>query len=255
MPRILNETKMLIQKLSGHLLRLRNARRFGVRFLRRGSFRMPERVKLPGGLVELSSPKENGARTDFLTCLLNDGYGLAGIHDHPVTILDIGANIGFFALAARSFFPSATIHCYEPNPRILPYLEKNAASAGARVFREAVGAGAGTVFLEERGDSNQARTAGATTGLAVPQVGLASAVERLNGKIDLAKIDCEGAEWEMFENPAPWKSIRHLRMEYHLIGKRRFADVECRLSSLGFEILQHHPSGGWGTVWALRQKT
>lgn len=242
----------LTEKLRGHLRRLRNSRRFGVRFVRRGSFRIPERVKLPGGFIELSSPNENGARTDFLMCLLDDGYGLAGIHDEPTTILDIGANIGFFAIAARSFFPSATIHCYEPNPKILPYLEKNAAAAGARVFPEAVGAGSGTVFLEERGDSNQARTAGATTGLAVPQVGLATAVERLNGKIDLAKIDCEGAEWDMFEDPEPWKAIRHLRMEYHLIGGRRFADVQSRLSALGFEISHHDPAGGWGTVWAER---
>jgi len=244
----------LIKKLHAHLRRLRNARHFGVRFVRRGSFRLPERVKLNGGFVNLSSPNENGARTDFLMCLLDDGYGLAGIQDQPATILDIGANIGFFALAARSFFPSATIHCYEPNPKILPYLEKNAAASGAQVFREAVGAGVGTVFLEERGDSNQARTAGATTGLAVPQIGLATAVERLNGKIDLAKIDCEGAEWEMFKDPEPWKAIRHLRMEYHLIGGRRFADVESRLTTLGFEISQHDPAGGWGTVWARGQE-
>jgi FkbM family methyltransferase len=242
----------LIEKLRGHLRRVRNAHRFGVHFVRRGSFHIPERVKLPGGFVELSSPNENGALTDFLMCLLDDGYGLARIHDQPATILDIGANIGFFALATRSFFPSATIHCYEPNPRILPYLEKNASAVAAEVFREAVGAGAGTVFLEERGDSNQARTAGATSGLAVPQVGLASAVQRLNGKIDLAKIDCEGAEWEMFENREPWKAIRHLRMEYHLIEGTCYADVQSRLSEFGFEIQQHHPSSGWGTVWATK---
>ncbi len=242
----------LFQKLCGHLCRLRNARRLGIQFVRRSSFRMPERVKLPGGFIELSSPNENSARTDFLMCLLDDGYGLAGIHDQPTSILDIGANIGFFALAARSFFPAATIHCYEPNPRILPFLEKNALAAGASIFREAVGDGYGTVFLEERGDSNQARTAGATSGFAVPQVGLASAVERLGGKIDLAKIDCEGAEWEMFEDPEPWKAIRHLRIEYHLMGGWSFADVEFRLSALGFEISQHHPSGAWGTLWARR---
>lgn len=240
----------LIKKINSHLRRLHNAKRFGVKFFRRSSFSMPKQIRLPNGFVDLNCPNEIGARIDFVMCLLDDGYGLAGIQDPPATILDIGANIGFFAMAARSFFPSAIINCYEPNPRILPYLHKNALAAEAEVFSEAVGAAQGTVFLEERGDSNQARTAGATSGLPVPQVGLATVVERLNGKIDLAKIDCEGAEWEMFEDYKPWKFIHHLRLEYHLIGGRRFTDVQTRLSSLGFEILQHHPSGGWGTVWA-----
>ena len=239
-------------KLSGHLRRLRNARRLGIHFVRRGSFRMPLRLRISSGVISISSPDEQGARTDFLMCLLDDGYGLAGIYEHPASILDIGANIGFFAMAARSFFPSATIHCYEPNPRILTHLEHNASEAGAQIFREAVGACAGTVFLEERGDSNQARTTGVRSGIAVPQVGMATVVERLGGRIDLAKIDCEGAEWEMFTDPEPWKSIRHLRMEYHLIGVRLFPDVQSRLSEFGFEILQHRPSGSWGTVWARR---
>lgn len=55
----------LIKKLHAHLCRLGNARRFGVHFLRRGSFCIPERVKLSGGFVELSSPNENGARMDI----------------------------------------------------------------------------------------------------------------------------------------------------------------------------------------------
>lgn len=58
----------------------------------------------------------------------------------------------------------------------------------------------------------------------------------------------------MFEEPEPWKAIRHLRMEYHLIGGRRFADVQSRLSVLGFEISHHDPAGGWGTLW-VRAKT
>lgn len=242
----------LIEKLRGHLRRLRNARRFGVRFVRRDSFHMPVVVKLPGGFIELSSPNENGARTDFLMCLLDDGYGLAGIRDRPATILDIGANIGFFTLAARSFFPSAVIHCYEPNPRILPHLEKNAAAASADVFLEAVGATTSMVFLEERGDSNQARTAGATIGLAVPQIGLATAVKRLNGRVDLAKIDCEGAEWEMFENPEPWRSIQELRIEYHLLDRYDSSDVMERLRNFDFNILKHSPEGNWGTIWASK---
>jgi FkbM family methyltransferase len=185
-------------------------------------------------------------------CLVEDGYGLEEFRESPSAILDIGANQGFFALAARNFFSDATIHCYEPNLRILPILEKNAEAVRAHVFREAVGAAAGTVFLEESGDSNQARTSSLANGMAVPQVSLRTAVERLGGRIDLAKIDCEGAEWEMFADPEPWKSIRNLRMEYHLMDRREFSEVHARLCSFDFEIFHHEPSGDWGTVWARR---
>jgi FkbM family methyltransferase len=204
--------------------------------------------------VDVHSNGDHGARIDFLMCLLEDGYGLEELRETPATILDIGANQGFFTLAARSFFSGATIHCYEPNPRILSILEKNAAAVRAEVFREAVGAADGAIFLEEAGDSNQARTTSVATGTVVPQVSLRMAVERLGGRIDLAKIDCEGAEWEMFEDPEPWKAIRHLRMEYHLVAGRSFEDVRSRMSEFGLEIFHHVPAGGWGTVWAQRQR-
>jgi FkbM family methyltransferase len=200
--------------------------------------------------VDVHSNSEHGARIDFLMCLIEDGYGLEVLKQIPSTVLDIGANQGFFALAARSFFPDATIHCYEPNPRILSILSQNAAAARAEVFREAVGADEGTVFLEESGDSNQARTTSVAGGAAVPQVSLRTAVGRLGGRVDLAKIDCEGAEWQMFGDPEPWKAIRHLRMEYHLMGKHGFSEVHSRLLGFGFEILHHESSGDWGTVWA-----
>jgi len=209
-------------------------------------------MRLAGSFVNIATPDERGAHGDFLMCLLDDGYGISQVIDQPANILDIGANLGFFALAARSFFPESTIHCYEPNPRILPYLHQNALAASAEVFCEAIGVAEGVVFLEEQGDSNQARTTGAKSGVSVPQITLAQSIDRLNGQIDLAKIDCEGAEWEMFENPEPWKYIRHLRMEYHLGNQKCFQEVASKLATFGFTIFRHYPADRWGTIWAKR---
>ena len=158
-------------------------------------------------------------------------------------------------MAARSYYPTATIHAYEPNPRVLTYSSKNASVANFTLFAEAVGATPGHVFIEDSGDSNQARTtAAADSGARVPQVALATVVERLGGTIDLAKIDCEGAEWELFTADAAWAGIKHLRMEYHLWGKHTFTDVEQSLRRIGFEIHHHAPAGEWGTVWARNTK-
>lgn len=242
----------IFKKIGAHWRRLRNARRLEIPFTRRATFQIPARVKSGSGFVEVHSNRDHGARIDFLMCLIEDGYGLEELREAPSTVLDIGANQGFFALAARSFFSNATIQCYEPNPRIFPVLEKNAKAVRAGVFREAVGAAEGTVFLEDSGDSNLARTSTEASGTAVPQVSLRTAVERLGGQVDLAKIDCEGAEWEMFGDPEPWKAIRNLRMEYHLIDHHEFSEVHARLCSLDFEIFHHEPSGDWGTVWARR---
>src|SRR5262249_13191520 len=47
----------------------------------------------------------------------HDGSGL--------TVLDIGANIGTFAVWASLRWPGSTIHCYEANPETFPYLKRN----------------------------------------------------------------------------------------------------------------------------------
>ena len=43
-------------------------------------------------------------------------------------ILDIGANVGSFAIWATRFWPGCTIHCYEPSKENFEYLEKNISS-------------------------------------------------------------------------------------------------------------------------------
>jgi FkbM family methyltransferase len=245
----------MIKQILPHLRRLSKARRFGVPFVRRALFRLPTAVRLRGQSVRIASPTEHGATNDFLACFIDDEYGLGKIDFQVQTIADIGANIGFFSMAARSYFPTATIHAYEPNPRVLPYSSKNAASAQFTLFAEAVGATPGFVSIEDLGDSNQARTiSAADSGSRVPQVSLSTVVERLGGRVDLAKIDCEGAEWELFIDSAAWAGIKHIRMEYHLWGKHTFTEVQQSLHRIGFEIDRHKPSGEWGTIWGHNVK-
>lgn len=205
--------------------------------------------------MPLAAPGEQGAVSDCFTCFIEDEYGLGEVAPEVRTILDIGANLGFFSMAARSYFPAARIHAYEPNPRALAFATRNAATADFTLFGEAVGATAGSVSIEDTGDSNQARTIAASgNGAQVAKVALSTAVERLGGHVDLAKIDCEGAEWELFTVPRAWEGIRCLRMEYHLWGQHSFGDVESALHNLGFQITRHTPSGEWGLVWARNMR-
>jgi FkbM family methyltransferase len=66
------------------------------------------------------------AMQDAVTYVLSGEYE-SGFDGHGLTILDIGANVGSFALWASLRWPGSTIHCYEPNPGTFAYLARNTA--------------------------------------------------------------------------------------------------------------------------------
>jgi FkbM family methyltransferase len=228
-----------------------NGLRYGFIFLRVRWFRMPRRVLAAGKRVPLHYPSEHGAQGDFFACFIRNDYGLRRQLPQVHTILDIGANAGFFSIAARGRYPRATIHAYEPNPRVLPYLEANAAQVGVTVFPEAVGSESGLVQILDSGESNQARTQANGAG-EIPLVALDMAIERIGGSVDLLKLDCEGAEWDLFHAAGAWRQVRNLRMEYHLFHGETVAQVDEALRGLGFKPIHWEHDVGFGMVWATR---
>src|SRR5277367_600812 len=170
-----------------------NGIRFGFVFVRSRWFRMPRQIRAGGKRVSLSLPQDHGAQSDFFACFIRNDYGLRHGLPKVRTILDIGANVGFFSIAARARYPHAAIHAYEPNPRVLQFLESNTAELGISIYPQAVGGTEGLVSMMDSGASNQARTAATDAGT-IPQVTLETAIDRLGGSVDLLKLDCEGAE-------------------------------------------------------------
>lgn len=238
-----------IQLITAHLRRIRNSKKFGIPFQRRSTFTIPKTIHTAGFDFVVSFPPESGAATDFLTCFVEDEYGLRHAPAGTKTIVDIGANVGFFSMASRLWFPDAMIHAYEPNPRILKYTESNCTQANVHLFCEAVGSSAGYVNILDEGDSNQATTVRSESDQGVPLVPLSQVVERMGGRIDLAKIDCEGAEWDLFQDPAQWRNIRHVRMEYHLWERHTYQELVEVLGRLRYRVVRHVPAGQWGIVW------
>src|SRR5678816_1726198 len=59
-------------------------------------------------------------------------YNVSYDRPNPV-ILDVGANIGTFAIWASYRWPGSTIHCYEPMPDNFAMLKNNVAQFGDRV--------------------------------------------------------------------------------------------------------------------------
>lgn len=245
---------LLARRLPLQVRRFLRARRLGFHFVRCATFTVPESIQIGNRRVTLSLPVDQGLSPDFIGCVLNDNYGLHSLPRSRVsTILDIGANVGFFSLAARARFADATIHAYEPNPRIIEHLRHQAREAGFSVFAEAVGSQPGLVRIRDQAVSNQATTERIDSSegqTPIPQITLSTAVERLGGTVDLAKIDCEGAEWDLFSDTSAWPHIRNVRMEYHLWGRHEFHELAQTLAGLGFAITRHAPEQGFGIVWA-----
>jgi len=110
------------------LERRRRAAKFGLSFHRVRDFHVPARIKIRGREVVLALREEPGIRMAFIDIFLDDCYGSNDVVA-PSTVLDIGANVGLFSVAARCALSKAQIHAYEPNPALEPSLSAQATAA------------------------------------------------------------------------------------------------------------------------------
>ena len=72
-------------------------------------------------------------------------------------------------------------------------------------------------------------------------------------KFHLSKIDCEGGEWDIFENPVPFRKVRMIRMEYHLVDGKSLEDLKRAADRIGFEIVKLEENSGFGIAWMEAQ--
>src|SRR3989344_1989116 len=141
------------------------------------------------------------------------------------TVLDIGANIGTFSVLAAITFPQAKIYCFEPSASTYALLKHNLKVNGVNsqvdatqvaVFSEVkklklYNAGPSGIrsLFQSRAETNF-ETIMTTT---LPQI-----ISRFKLKqIDYLKVDCEGAEYEIFRSLTRpnWKKIKRRALEFH----------------------------------------
>jgi FkbM family methyltransferase len=183
-------------------------------------------------------------------------------------ILDIGANIGAFSIFAATSARGVRIYAYEPTAGFFRLMRDNIRLNGldevVTCFNLAVGATPGERDLvlesstfsfptlvdpQHKGDTGTVRVQ--CTSLA--EILDSNALER----VDLMKMDCEGAEYEvLYGTPQRYlERILEIRMEYHNLRPER-ANGEALaafLRSRGYEITMTAaaaPTGG--NLWARR---
>ena len=160
-------------------------------------------------------------------------------------ILDCGANIGMSVLYWKSIAPEAAITAFEADPEIAEVLAANLSSAGSEngvdIVQAAVCARRGTVeFAPDGGDAGHIGPGG----LVVPAVRLR---DYLTDKIDLLKLDIEGAEIDVVLDCADLlHHVEQIVLEYHSMAdqQRRLGTMLGTLEATGFRLIvktEHAP--------------
>jgi len=131
----------------------------------------------------------------------------------PEIILDIGSNIGASILFFREQFPAARIYGFEPHPETFRILQKNVgALPSVEVFNFGLGAADAAISVPFDGaDFSRFMSKDKTADWSGPlsptscQIKHAGDVVRNLGltKVDLIKIDCEGAEHDVLTSLPP----------------------------------------------------
>ena len=207
--------------------------RYGFIFLRTKNFRTPKRICFNRHTIGISSP-DDGTKL-FKEIFLHDEYFLRRIcRDRIFKIVDIGANVRFFSLTARSFFPLAEIHAYEPSKSNFHFLKENGLNFNFKPYLSAVGKENCLGNILESGDAGCLSNFHKDDSGTCQMISLSKVISRFSGNIDLLKLDCEGWEYELLSCAKEMEKVCYLTMEYH---DKSFEQVREILTSINFSVL------------------
>jgi len=181
------------------------------------------------------------------------------------TIVDIGANMGAFTIYSAGLSRYARIYCYEPEEKNFLFLrcniEANSLSNRVYTFRTAVASceGRRNIML---GSSPVHSFFTNNEGMEYQMVSCTTLSKIIESQglevIDLLKINCEGTEYEIFENCERdiFERIINIRLEYHNIDsdRRNGEYLSSLLKSKGYEIQRFSKYREIsGFIWARRR--
>jgi FkbM family methyltransferase len=174
------------------------------------------------------------------------------------TIIDIGALIGSYTIWALQKYPNSVIFTYEPNPESFEYLFKNIKSIDdfdrVSVVNSAVSdvntttelftvnnnTGGGSIFSQFRPSAYSDVLENPSINVKV--VSISDILEFIKSDIDILKLDCEGAEYNIIYK-MDLDKVRHIVMEFHnpQLEKSKVDNLINYLHSHGF--VTHLPLG------------
>lgn len=220
-----------------------------------------------GGDVTVAVPPNR--MVEFKCIVLDDCY-LKGFRpeafpsDESMVAVDIGANLGFFSLYLASRFPKARVYAVEPLRVNFDYLVSNLQrndQVAVEPIYAAVASQEGSLTLYsstgEYGfptDSSMISANGDSEAYEVSAIPLQSLMEQHDlDRIHFLKVDCEGAEYDIFYNTPSevFDRVELIAMETHAgDGEKENTESIClRLEEMGFQALVAQENT---FVWAAR---
>jgi FkbM family methyltransferase len=179
-------------------------------------------------------------------------------------VLDLGGNVGMWAVWATGHWPGAAVTSVEPDPANLTVLERAAEANGGnwRIVAAAAGVRAGTMrFVAGNYGTSRAALPG-EGGRSVVDVPVVDALE-LIGEHDVIKLDIEGGEWAILADERLRDAdVAALTVEYHAHlcpSADTHGLAQSLLHTAGFEVQRiPHVDGAppeEGVLWAWRDDT
>lgn len=166
-------------------------------------------------------------------------------------IIDAGANIGAFSLYALLRAPQCHVVAVEPAPdtccRMRAMLLRHGVGQRCTLHEAALGDMAGTTTIQMSAGS-QFRQTGGSEGVQVPVVTLASLIIPFK-RVDLLKIDTEGAEYKVLSSTTPevLGRINRIALEYHPCGRPMELFGWLQSCGLSLDTVEDH-GGGYGVA-------
>jgi FkbM family methyltransferase len=145
---------------------------------------------------------------------LHDVYGLSSLSDIE-TVLDIGGNIGAFAVQISRLFPSCSVTTVEPEPDNFSVLQKNCLNIdNIRIINKAVWSHSDGVEVVP--DCGGTSVSSGVNSVSVDSISFDQLLDQFS-KVDLMKIDIEGAEVEaiLSASPESLRKINKITGEFH----------------------------------------
>ena len=166
-------------------------------------------------------------------------YDFEHAGERPV-IIDGGANVGVASLWWLARWPQARVIAFEPDPKIFEVLQHNLRyHASPELHCSALSTTSlGANFVSQGSDGGRLGSAEELDMLTVHTMNLGEVIHRL-GRVDLLKLDIEGAETEvLFDAESHLGQVERIFVEYHsFVGQRQtLADLLDLLRRVGFRV-------------------